>query len=332
MHTPMRPRKLLRLYKKEKDPDIRDRMWLNILVERDGMSATGAVVHMEKARSWGSTWRRRYLDEGAEGLRTRPRSGRPSRIPGEAMSRIRQKIEQEDCWTVEALYGLIKLEAGVEYDPSYVRRLLRNLRYVRKVPLRRHVRRANRWKVAWFRRKTRTLIKARRHRGWTVGIQDESVFVAEARPRKSVYSRKGKRPTITYGGDHSRTVVFGVITCDGRSLFKRYDRFTKDEFADFLRHVRLKFGRTLIIADRAPQHRAAAVREALAEMKGRVELWFLPPGCPELSAIEEVWRQMKRAILDVPYVTLARMCEGIDRWAESSVPVLDIEKYLYGIV
>ena len=61
-------------------------------------------------------------------------------------------------------------------------------------------------------------------------------------------------------------------------------------------------------------------------MKGRVELWFLPPGCPELSAIEEVWRQMKRAILDVPYVTLARMCEGIDRWAESSVPVLDIEK------
>ena len=41
---------------------------------------------------------------------------------------------------------------------------------------------------------------------------------------------------------------------------------------------------------------------------------------------------MKRAILDVPYVTLARMCEGIDRWAESSVPVLDIEKYLYRIV
>ena len=146
----MRPRKLLRLYKKEKDPDVRDRMWLNILVERDGMSATGAAVHMEKARSWGSTWRRRYLDEGAEGLRTRPRSGRPSRIPGEAMNRIRQKIEQEDCWTVEALYGLIQEEAGVEYDLSYVRRLLRNLGYVRKVPLRRHVRRANRWKVAWF--------------------------------------------------------------------------------------------------------------------------------------------------------------------------------------
>ena len=224
---------------------------------------------MEKARSWGSTWRRRYLDEGAEGLRTRPRSDRPSRIPGEAMNRIRQKIEQEDCWTVEALYGLIKLETGVEYDLSYVRRLLRNLGYVRKVPLRRHVRRANRWKVAWFRRKTRALIKAKRRRGWTVGIQDESILVAEARPRKSVYNRKGKRPTITYGGDHSRTVVFGVITCDGWSLFRRYDRFTKDEFADFLRDVRLEFGRTLIIADRVPQHREAAVREALAGMKGR---------------------------------------------------------------
>ena len=77
----MRPRKLLRLYKMEKTPCVRDRTWLNILVERDGMSVTGAAIHIGKARSWGSTWRRRYLDEGAEGLRTRPRSGRPSHIP-----------------------------------------------------------------------------------------------------------------------------------------------------------------------------------------------------------------------------------------------------------
>ena len=86
------------------------------------------------------------------------------------MNRIRQKIEQEDCRTVEALYGLIKEEAGVEYNLPYVRRLLCNTGYVRKVPLRRHVGRTNRWKVAWFRRKTRAMIKARRRRGWTVGI------------------------------------------------------------------------------------------------------------------------------------------------------------------
>ena len=72
----MRPRRLLRLYKKEKDSQVRERMLLNILVERDKMSTTGSVVHTERAPSWGVKWRRRYLDERERGLRTRPRPGR----------------------------------------------------------------------------------------------------------------------------------------------------------------------------------------------------------------------------------------------------------------
>lgn len=38
---------------------------------------------------------------------------------------------------------------------------------------------------------------------------------------------------------------------------------------------------------------------------------------------------MKRAVLNIPYVTVAGMREDIDRWLDLSVPVLDIEKYLY---
>ena len=60
-----------------------------------------------------------------------------------------------------------------------------------------------------------------------------------------------------------------------------------------------------------------------------VELQFLPPGCPDLNAIEEVWRQMKHAILDVPYVRFSSMCGDIDNWLRSSLPKLDIERYLY---
>ena len=54
-----------------------------------------------------------------------------------------------------------------------------------------------------------------------------------------------------------------------------------------------------------------------------------PPGCPDFNAIEEVWRQMKHVILDVPYVRLSSMCGDIDRWLGSSLPKLDIEKYIY---
>ena len=80
------------------------------------------------------------------------------------------------------------------------------------------------------------------------------------------------------------------------------------------------------------RRRAAAQVEIRQEEIGRldgVELQFLPPGCPDLNAIEEVWRQMKHAILDVPYVRFSSMCSDIDNWLRSSLPKLDIERYLY---
>ena len=40
-----------------------------------------------------------------------------------------------------------------------------------------------------------------------------------------------------------------------------------------------------MITDGAPQHRSKFVREEIGRLDG-VELQFLPPGCPDLNAIE----------------------------------------------
>ena len=80
-----------------------------------------------------------------------------------------------------------------------------------------------------------------------------------------------------------------------------------------------------MITDGAPQHRSKFVREEIGRLDC-VELQFLPPGCPDLNAIEEVWRQMKHAVLDVPYVRFSSMCSDIDKWLRSPLPKLDIEE------
>ena len=204
-----------------------------------------------------------------------------------------------------------------------------------KVPVGRHVRRASPQKIAGFRRRMKRLIPKKRADGHIRCIRDESIMVADAegRPRKQVYTLKGKRAVYTYAGSHAKTVVFGLITDDGRSFFKQYDKFTKDEFSDFLKEAHAHFGeQIMMILDRAPQHKAKIVQETLKELDGMVEPEFLPPGCPDLSAIEEVWRQMKRAVLDITYATLATVRGGINRWLDSSAPVLDIERYLYRVV
>ena len=66
-------------------------IFLNVLVKRDGMSVTGAALHLGMAPSWGVKWHNRYLKEGIAGLQTRTRSGRPPRISGETLKAVKKK-------------------------------------------------------------------------------------------------------------------------------------------------------------------------------------------------------------------------------------------------
>ena len=60
----MKYKQMLKIRKTEKDPQARDRILLNVLVKRDGMSVTGAALHPGMAPSWGIKWHNRYLKEG----------------------------------------------------------------------------------------------------------------------------------------------------------------------------------------------------------------------------------------------------------------------------
>ena len=59
----MKYKQMLKIRKTEKDPQVRDRILLNVLVKRDGMSMTGAALHLGMAPSWGVRWHNRYLEE-----------------------------------------------------------------------------------------------------------------------------------------------------------------------------------------------------------------------------------------------------------------------------
>ena len=46
----MKYKQMLKICKTEKDPQVQDRILLNVLVKRDGMSVTGAALHLGMAR------------------------------------------------------------------------------------------------------------------------------------------------------------------------------------------------------------------------------------------------------------------------------------------
>ena len=73
----MKYKQMLKIRKTERDPQVRDRILLNVLVTRDEMSVTGAARHLGMAPSWGVKWRNRYLKEGVAGLQNPPPRGPP---------------------------------------------------------------------------------------------------------------------------------------------------------------------------------------------------------------------------------------------------------------
>ena len=133
--------------------------------------------------------------------------------------------------------------------------------------------------------------------GFTVAVQDESIFVHDALVRRKLWLPIGVRPVVTITGSHQRTCAFGTLTIDGRQLFRQYDAFNQYTFMDYLKQLQRRFGKVILITDRARQHQSKKVQKYLEENKDSIRIIYLPKGSPEFSAVEECWRQGKYDLL-----------------------------------
>ena len=73
------------------------------------------------------SWKRRYREEGVEGLRNKPIPGRRSTLDEKDMERLKSLLEERDYWTSNQVRALIKEEFGVEFTNRHIPRILRKL-------------------------------------------------------------------------------------------------------------------------------------------------------------------------------------------------------------
>ena len=70
----------------------------------------------------------------------------------------------------------------------------------------------------------------------------------------------------------------------------------EDTFLSYLKEILGKFGRLILLIDRAVQHyRSVKVRQYLQDNSDRIKVEYLPKGSPEFNAVEECWRQGRRS-------------------------------------
>ena len=138
--------KLDMAYRMETDADVKERILLVRRVRIDGLEASKvAEKELHKSRWWAYKWLNRFDKRGLEGLKDKPRSGRPLLVSEKKMLRIRQKlIENQSGWEAKQVMDLIHKKTGVRYHEVHIYRLLHRWGFSPKVPQRRFVNAASR--------------------------------------------------------------------------------------------------------------------------------------------------------------------------------------------
>jgi putative transposase len=134
-----------KLYKKQSNPRIKERLLLLILrVKDDCILPAHAADELHRSRPWALYWLDRFSKEGVEGLKNRSKTGRPSKIPKEVVIRIRTKLLESKQGWMDYKTGkgdeMISRESGVIYHYYiHICRILHNWGFRQKVPRKRHI-------------------------------------------------------------------------------------------------------------------------------------------------------------------------------------------------
>jgi transposase len=187
-----------------------------------------------------------------------------------------------------------------------------------------------------FKRKERTVQKKTEKvisnipMGFTVLVEDESIFIHDALVRRRMWVPEGKRPIVIMTGSHQKTCVFGALSIDGRQLFIQYDTFDRFTFLDYLKKLQNKFHKVILFLDRAAQHyRSIIVRKYFEKNKDILRVEWFPKGSPEFNAVEECWRQGKDDLLvSKHYPKFHNLRNTIAKYYRTKRFHLDITKHL----
>jgi transposase InsO family protein len=136
-----------------------------------------------------------------------------------------------------------------------------------------------------------------------MGPHDALLFADATRlrllpPLRAAWARVGQQAVVPVTGRNARRVLFGAINPrTGRRIVLRWRSETSPGARAFLTEIRRRYrGAPTIwlLLDQGPAHTAAPTRQLAAELG--IEFVWLPRQWPELNAMDQLWRELKRLV------------------------------------
>lgn len=298
--TPQQRFRLRRRLRATADLDVYRRA-LALLQLDQGTPVTAVAVMLGVSRRTVHRWLGAYLDRPSLGSSSaRHGAGRPSTWDEDARAILGATLHQEpdhfgyqaEGWTVPLLQTHLAHWGLTHLSDATLRRQLHGLGYVWKRP--RYVLDPDPRRAAKMRR-IRQRIKELGPRD-VVLFEDETDLLLFP-PLRACWARRGESAEVRLCGANARRVLFGALNArTGTRLFLERQRQRAEEFKEFLGliHEHYRGWRVLLLLDNDGSHTAKTSRREARALG--IDLIWLPVRCPELNAIDHLWRHGKERI------------------------------------
>jgi transposase len=130
-------------------------------------------------------------------------------------------------------------------------------------------------------------------------------------PLRQAWGWRGEQIQVRISGQNAKRVLFGAIHLrSGHRVLLRRKQAGQSDFQAFLRELRSRYGaRPLaLLLDKAGSHTAPASQALAAQLD--ICLIWLPRQRPELNGMDQLWKEMKKAI------SANRQYDSVDQHAE----------------
>jgi putative transposase len=330
---------LLTIYRKDRDPELRFRAHI-ILLLADGHAWDTIEAMLYCSSRTVDRWLKRFQADGVEGLAGKKR-GRPFRFglgwAALIVTWVTTKTPSDfgflrSRWSCALLALLLHERDGVRVSRETIRRRLHGsqLVYRRPRPILKPDETERQIKLAELRKLLETLPADE-----TVVWQDE-VEVHTNPKIGSMWMFKGKQASVETPGTNKKRHISGSIHWRTGQVFvteaapkqgRNGALFIKH--LDDLRHRLRRYRKIHVICDNAGSHTSLEVIQYLWKHTGRLEVHLLPAYSPDLNPIERVWWHLHENITrNHRCKDLEELLDRVFTWLEQANP-FQVESSVY---
>ena len=291
------------------------------LLQAGQLSQAEIARRLGVSRATVSDWVKQLEKGGLSQLRSRPSTGRPSKLTQVQERDLMRCLKRGALvaefptarWTLRRISVLIKRKFGVTYHPNHLSRLLARLGWSPQVPLPQAGERDADLVAAWLKKDWPRIKKARRI-GAEIVFFDEFGFSFQE-PVDRTWAPKGQRPVLRRVTSERRGVSTAVgLTLSGK-IYKRYFKggMKSAQVIQALPHLQRHLsGPFVLIWDGAPIHKSHETKAYLTQ-HSEIMIEPLPPYAPDLNPEEYCHGNVKQNSKNATPALIAEARAMLDR-------------------